>query len=137
MNLTLQGSLTVSPPSVSETTFPGSVSDTLLSTTPSPKPSAVCSGIKSRNINSPSTFATLTGVGVGDDVSQGDTLYFKCRSPMVLRVTTANPILPGSPLVSLLPICGTIVWEVPQSSYITLLEVQGVGQAEYLVSGQQ
>lgn len=135
--LSLQGSITIGPQTVQETTFPGAVSTVLLSTTPNPKPSAVDSGIKSRNINSPNAFIALSGVGTNDDVTQADTLYFKCRSPLFIRLTTANPLVPMSPLVSVIPVAGTVVMEFPQANYLLLLEVQGVGQAEYLVSGQQ
>lgn len=135
--LVLSGSLTAGPAIVTDTTFPGAVSTVSLTSTPEPKPSQVCSGVKARNVNSPNAFIALSGVGPTDDVTQGDTLYFRCRSPMQIRVTFANPLVPMSPLVSVLPVNGTVLLEVPQNQYITLVEVQGVGQVEYLASGQQ
>lgn len=137
MQLQLNGSLVVAPPMVTDTTFPESTSTISLTCTPSPKPSQVCSGAKQRNANSPNAFITLSGVGPADDVTQADTLYFRCRSPMQIRLTFYNPINPSAPVVSVTPVNGTYFAEYPQNQYLTLLEVQGSGQIEYLASGQQ
>lgn len=136
--LMLQGSITVGPAVVTETTFPGAVSQVSLSPMPSPKPSQVDTGIKTRNVNSSNAYVALSGAGTGDDVTQGDTLYLRTRSPMLLRLTWNNPLQPGSPTVLAgIPIQGTKFEEYPSDRYLMLIEVQGVGQIEYLVSGQQ
>jgi len=135
--LVLAGSIVVGPAVVSETAFPGAVSTVQLDTTPDQKNSACNSGVKNRTINTPNAFITLSGVGPTDDVTQGDTLYFRSRSPVSVRLTFNNPLVPMSPTVSVIPVNGTLILEAPQSQYLTLLEVQGSGQIEYLVSGQQ
>jgi len=133
----LQGSFVVGPTVVTDSSFPNGVSTATLATTPDPKPSQVDSGLKVRNLNSPNAYVALSGVGVTDDVTNGDTFYFRCRSPVLLRLTFYNPLQPGSPVVSVIPVMGTHVCEYPQDRYLTLVEVQGSGQIEYLVSGQQ
>jgi len=134
------GSLTVGPPCAcdgGDTSYGNGVSNIGLNLFPCPKSSQVDTGVNRRMINSPTTFVTLSGVGADDNVTQGDTLFVRCVSPVLLRVTFYNPNLPMSPWVSVIPLQGMILVEPPQNSYIMMLEVQGVGQIEYLVSGQQ
>lgn len=133
----LEGVLTLGPNEVCEGGFHSSVVKEPLRTSPEPKSSVVNSGLPSVNFNSPNAFQTLGGVGAGQAVTQGDTLYIKSQNPVLVRVTFYNPIVPSAPTVSIFPLCGRMWLEVPQASYLYLLEVQGVGQIVYLVSGQQ
>jgi hypothetical protein len=116
--------------------FPGATAQVSLETTPCQKSSQVDSGIQKRNLNSPGGYVTLTGVGSSDTVTQGDTLYVRTQSPCLIRVTFFNPVVPMSPIVSIIPLQGTMFIEPPASYYVSLLEAQGVGFVEYLVSGQ-
>jgi hypothetical protein len=127
----IDGALTVGPPEVSECGFNSVVLKEPLHTTPDPKSSVVDSGMPTVNVNSPSSFVTLPT----SQVTQGDTLYVKSQNPVLARVTFYNPIVPSAPTVSVFPLCGRMLMEIPQASYLYLLEVQGVGQIVYLVSG--
>ena len=130
----LNGSLLHGPQVASDTAFPGGMDTVTLSLLTNPKPSLVWSGLKQRTINSASSFLTLTGVGTTDDVTQGDTLYFRCRAEMQLRATFNNPS--GSATVSVIPVEGVFIMEFPANQYLSKLEVKGVGTIEYAISGQ-
>ena len=138
--ISITGSLTVGPPCACDCDDSGYGSGTTnigLGLTPCPKSSVVDTGLNRRNVNSPVSFTPLSGVGSTDNVTQGDTLYCKCASPVLLQVTFYNPNIPLTPWVSVIPLQGTVLIEPPQNSYIMGLAVQGVGLVEYLVSGQQ
>lgn len=132
--LSLDGSVQVGPVSSGDNVFPSATSSVNLTSYPNPKPSLVDTGFTTRNVNSPSSFLALSGVGTGDTVTKGDTLYLKCLQKMRVRVTFADT---PSDLVSVFIVVGTLVLEADQASnYIKLLEVMGTGPIEYLVSGQ-
>ena len=131
----LTGEVSVQPDVISDTTFPGAVKSTQLSTTPTQKPSAVDSGIAKRMINTPNAFLALSGVGPTDDVTRGDTLYIKTNSPIQVRLTFAQ--VSGGDLISTLPLYGTCILEIPSDQYLKTIEAKGAGTIEYLISGSQ
>lgn len=103
-----------------------------------PKQVGVSTGAKIRNVNSPSSFVQLSGVGTGDDVTQGATFYIRVVSGLFqVRCTYHNPA--GSPIVSVSPIAGLFIQEadVGNGFYLQELEIQGSGIVEYYVSGPQ
>lgn len=134
----LDGSINIGPTSGGSGGFPASQSSVALASTPSPKSSSVDSGFVVRNINSPSAFVALTGVGAADSVTQCDTFTIRCQSALRVRVTFSDT---PSDLVSELVVMGTLLIEAPPQSntpapnYIKLIEVKGVGIIEYLASG--
>jgi hypothetical protein len=130
----LTGTLTVGPVSSGDNVFPSATSSVNLASTPNPKPSTVDTGMVTRTIASPNAYVGLSGVGASDTVTKCDTFYFKCNSPMKLRITYFDV---GGDIMSVEPVNGTKVSEAPAGNYIKLLEVQGSGPIEYLASGQQ
>jgi hypothetical protein len=91
-------------------------------------------GILSYQVNAPSVYQTLEGVGVGRTVTRGNFLYFKCNTQLSLRLTTDDGV--GGSVVSVVPVYGLVVLEIDDAKYLKLLEVLGSGLVEYLVSGQ-
>lgn len=134
--LVITGSLTVGPPSpVSDGAFPSSIDTVQLAATPNTKQSQVSSGTISRFLNTASpSWAALSGVGAADTVTRGDTLYFRCNSPIKLRLTQADKD-GGADIVSIIQVFGLHLTEFPQNGYLKLLEAQGSSTIEYLVSG--
>jgi|WetSurMetagenome_2_1015567.scaffolds.fasta_scaffold351829_2 hypothetical protein len=130
----LSGSLTFGPANGGTGTFPSSQDTVQLELNPSPKTYGCASGTLSRQISSPSSYATLSGVGASDCVVQATTLYFRCDSQVLLRFTCADPA-GGSNIVSIVPVQGTVVHEFPNNGYLKLLEVLGSARIEYAVSG--
>lgn len=135
--LKLDGSLTGGPPTVSDSTFPGASFLVGLSFAQGhDKQFGVASGVLTRLLaTGTNAYVTLRGVGADDAVVQGNALYFKCSSPMKLRVTFVDPLNPSVDIVSVIPVVGPLVLEAPDDSYIKLLECTGSGPVEYLVAG--
>jgi hypothetical protein len=87
------------------------------------------------DVNSPApAFQALDGVGAGQSVTQGNTLYLRTTAPMTMRFTFADP-MGGPDIVSLVPVQGLLIWEGSALGYLKLIEAQGVGGIEYFVSG--
>lgn len=127
------GSIIAGPQGSGDCGFPSSIVNTSFGTIPSQLPSAVLVS-HSRQVNSPSAFVALDGVGVASTVTQGNFLYVKANAAILLRLTMFGN---SGPIVSVLPLQGPLVMEFPASNYLYLLEAQGVGGVEYLVSGNQ
>lgn len=93
-------------------------------------------GVQTRNLNSPSAYVVLSGVGPDDTVTRGDTLYVFAPQPILVRITTDDGV--GGDVVSVLPLDGLMILEINQVRYLKLLEAQGAcNGVEYFVSGQQ
>ena len=130
----LEGSLIGGPPAVSELSFPNSQFIIGLSYADGcAKQWLVATGVLTRQLSSGS-FVVLSGVGPGDTVTQGTSLYFKCNVAMQLEVTFHPPS--GPDIVSVIPVRGPLVLETPDDSYyIVGLRCLGSGPIEYLVAG--
>lgn len=113
--------------------FPGAALNVPLSFGGGPKQFGAATGILTRNVSSPSSFATLDGVGATATVTQGTLLYFKTQSAMVLRLTTDDGV--GGTATASVPVQGLFVLEFPTTRPLELLEVQGSGLIEYFVCG--
>ena len=87
------------------------------------------------NLNSPSAFATLDGVGSGESVTKANTLYFFSKTPVQLRLTTDDGL--GGSVVATVPVYGLVLLEFPDTMFLKLLEAKGTGQLEYVASGNQ
>lgn len=134
----VDGTLTAGPPSVSEGLFPAMVATAplFLKNGLPGKGYQVGTGVLTQRVNAPFPgFAPLTPVGPFGVVSKGDTLYMKCISPMIVRITRQDPL--GPDVTYLVPLDGMFFQEFPSNMLLTLLEVQGSGDIEYFVSGQQ
>jgi hypothetical protein len=140
---TLDATLTETPQGASDSSAFPSATTTIpfgLNTAPNAKPVMASTGRMTRLINSPSAFVTLEGVGTNDTVQQASTLYARVRSGgFQFRVTFANPPVPLSPIVSILPQAGVLLLEPDAASgfYVTKFEVQGSGTLEWYASGVQ
>lgn len=94
-----------------------------------------CTGVLTRQVASPSAFVQLEGVGSDRTVTEGNLLYFRCNANMSLRITTDDGS--GGNVVSVVPVSGLVVIEFDDAKFLKLLELQGTGPVEYLVSGNQ
>jgi len=130
----LNGTLTFGPSSSGGDVFPSSIDSLQLATTPNPKPMPVATGTMSRNLQSPNTYITLSGVGTNDTVQQADTFYLRCDAPIKLRLTIVDPA-GGADIVAVIPHQGTMFKEFPTNGYLKLVEAMGSARMEYAVSG--
>jgi hypothetical protein len=123
------GNIVASPGAASDCAFPAAVTQIAFGSGGNILANA--SSLNSKSVNSAAAFVPLDGVGVGETVTTGTFLYVRTNQEMTLRLTTQ-----GAPdLVAEIPIWGTMIFQFPQSKYLKLLEVKGVGTLEYLVAG--
>lgn len=138
---TLDATLTETPQGASDGSQFPSASTTIpfgLNTSPNAKPVQASTGRILRQINSPSAFVQLDGVGTGDAVTQASTVYLRVRTPAwQARITFNNPANVMSPIVSVLPIAGVLLLEPDYASgfFVTKVEIQGSGSVELYASG--
>ncbi len=130
--VTITGSLVAGPPQASDTAFPSGVTQIAFATQPTQKPAQVQTGAQVRQVQSPTVFVPLDGVGTGETLTQGTTLYVRVIGPMRLRATFADTPLD---VVSELPAKGLLVFEVDEAHPLKLLEAKGSGTVEYFISG--
>jgi hypothetical protein len=134
----LDGSLSVGPDVVSDSSFPSGTHTEPLSLAPQKKLVNASTGTLERNLASAGSFATLSGVGPTDTVQQGTLLYVRVAggSGFQIRLTLQDPG-GGSDIVSILPIDGTQMFEFPSNGYLKGLEAKGNGKIVYLIAGPQ
>lgn len=133
--LTLTGSLQEQPNTLNDGAFPSGVSSLpfTLNTGASPKCANASTGIQHTTVSSPNSYVTLAGVGPTSTVVQGDTLYLRTTSPMLVRLTFKTS---GADLVSVVPVQGLLMIESSADQYVKLIEVQGSGVVEWFASGK-
>lgn len=90
-------------------------------------------GVLTRTINSPSAFVPLDGVGPNATVTQGNFLYLKSDGQLDIRITHDDGS--GGQTVVIVPVHGVFIQEFPTTKSLELLEAQGSGKIEYLVTG--
>lgn len=140
-SITLLGTLTMGPQGSCEGGFPGGLLQMQFGLGGS-CPGAGSKPINARfysvaQVNSPTpAFQMIDGVGTGEAVTQGTVLYLRTTVPLVLRLTQADPV-GGPDLVSVVPVHGLLIMELPSNGYLKLIEAQGLGQIEYVVAGNQ
>lgn len=88
----------------------------------------------SQDINSPSAYVAIDGVGTGESVTQANTVYIRTVVPMQIRATFANPE-GGADIVSIVPVLGLFILEPSAAGYVKLLEAKGQGKVEVFASG--
>jgi hypothetical protein len=130
----LSGSLTLGPSGGGSGSFPTSQDVISLSLTPSPKQSAVMASGLQVNLNSPSAYVALSGIGTGGIVQQCTTLYIRSDTNVMLRLTFHDPN-GGADIVSEVPLCGLKLDEYQQNGYLKLLEAKGAARLEYAAAG--
>lgn len=136
--VTLLGNLTSGPQGICEGGFPSGIFQVqfgLAGSCPGAgtKP-ALVSAYGTPNINSPSSYVTLPGVGSSSTVTQANTLYMRTTVPFLVRLTFATPG-GGSDTVSVVPVLGLLILEPRSDGYLKLIEAQGIGSIEYYASG--
>jgi len=132
--VSLSGVLTAGPTGSGDAVFPAATFQAPLGLLGgSAKQYGVATGILTRNLQSPSAFVTLDGVGTAATVTQGSFLYFKTDGAIDLRITTDDGS--GGQDVVVVPVQGLLVMELPTNKPLELLEAQGSGKLEYLVAG--
>lgn len=129
----LSGTIIAGPQTVVDSTFPSMQSTAGLHTTPSPKGWNVCTGLLSRNVNSPSAYVPLNGIGPTGDVVNADFLYLRSNATLKLRITQTDGL---GTLVSEQYFSGLKIIEFPSTNCAVLVEVKGTATIEYLASGQ-
>jgi len=130
----INGTLIAGPPTASDSSFPAGVTNIVFGTNPGQKPAPVQTGAQVRQLNSPSTFVALDGVGVGETLIEGNTFYARTQSPMKYRITfKETPV----DVVSVIYPKGLLIVEIDEQHPILLIEAMGVGTIEYYVSGNQ
>lgn len=132
--LDLQGALIGGPPTGGDV-FPASTFAVPLRLRTIPKGFGVATGVLTRQVNSPSVFTTLSGIGANDTVTQADVLYFKASGPVALQLTTDDGL--GGDIVATLSCDGLVLMEFPTSNFLKGLEVRGSATVEYFASGQR
>jgi len=139
-SVTLLGNLTAGPQGVCEGGFPSGVLQVAFGLAGScPGAGTKPAGKKfwtSQEINSPSTYTTLDGIGTGQSVTQVNTFYLRTTVQFLFRLTFADPA-GGPDIVSIVPVAGLFILEPSSAGYLKQLEAQGQGKVEYFASGNQ
>jgi hypothetical protein len=131
---TLQGTLVSGPPRSASGTFPAGLVSIAFTLRPANKSAAV--SVKAvRNLQSPSSYATLHGIGSGEDVAQANFLFVQTDNPIDIRITSDDGA--GGSVVAVVSVNGLLMIEKPADKFIKLLEAQGTGVVEYFASGNQ
>jgi len=116
---------------VTDATLPSGLTSIQFGLRPSKK-SALASSGSVRTISSPSSYVSLDGVGTGESVTQGNFIYLRTSVPMLLRLTTYSS---GGDVTAILPIDGIFAMEFDRTRYLKLVELQGAGTVEWLITG--
>lgn len=131
--VTLSGTVTVGPATSSGYGSPAAVNTVAFATSPTPKPATVYAS-ETRNINSPSAYVEMSGIGPDSAVTRANFLYLKTSATMKVRLTMVDS---PADLVAEEWILGLRNMEFPDDHALALLEVQGTGSVEYIASGTQ
>lgn len=133
LQVRLSGTMIAGPAQVSECwEFPSGTTTIPLALFPACKQFVVATGDQFVNLNSPSSFATLAGVGT--TVTRGHTLLVRTQTSISFRLTQQDPSL--TPTVKVIPgVDGLLLLEFGVGFELSLLEAEGVGNVEYSVWG--
>jgi hypothetical protein len=128
----LAATLIAGPQQVQDTQFPSATVNIPFGLLPTTKAYNVDTGTQTPQVNSPSVFVTLSGIGTGQTVTQALTLYVRCLIPMQIRLTFSGDATP-----KVIYLQGVLLLEASVAAPITLLEAMGAGQVEFWASGNQ
>lgn len=87
------------------------------------------------NVNSPSAFTGLDGIGPNYAVTRATFLFLRTSTVMSIRLTFDDGA--GGSTTSVVEVNGLFLIEANASKFIKLLEAQGVGAVEFFASGNQ
>ena len=130
--ITVAATLIAAPAQSTDQQFPSGTTTIPFVTTPSPKTYNVDTGRNTAQVNSPSSFVALQGLGANGPVTQAHTVYIRTSVPMNVRLTYQ-----GGSALGPLPIQGVFFLEVPPATPLTLVEIEGSGTVEYYFAGNQ
>jgi hypothetical protein len=131
--VTCDGTLKAGPPKASTSGFPTGVVNTSFSLRPAQKLASVSTQAVRNLATGAGVYATLHGIGTGEDVTQGTFLYVRTDSDFLIRITTDDGS--GGSVVAVLPVSGLLIFEAQPGKFIKLLEASGSGVVEYYASG--
>ncbi len=129
----ISGTLVAGPQAVCDSAFPSGSLELKFGVGPCGCKPAAVQCYNTKNVNAPSVYVALDGIGTGESVTQANTLYVRAPTPLNLRLTTDDGA--GGSVVAIVPISGVWVMEFPSNKFLKLLEVLGVGPIEYYASG--
>jgi hypothetical protein len=136
--VTLLGNLTAGPQGVCEGGFPSGVLQVAFGLAGSCPGAGTKPALKkfwtSQDVNSPSAFVALDGIGPGQSVTRANTFYLRSLSAMQLQLTFLDPG-GGADIVSIVPVQGLLILEPSETGALKLLEAKGAGKVEYFASG--
>jgi hypothetical protein len=132
--VSVSGSITLGPSSGGDGSFPASQDTVPLALSQPTKQAGAMTGCMSRQLNSPSSYVTLSGVGATDTVTRCDFLYIRSDAPIKVRVTQVDPA-GGADIVSELNLQGPWTHEFPANGYVKLVEAKGSARIEFAFSG--
>jgi len=133
LQVSLTGQLVAGPSASSDNQFPSGTDTTPFGLVQDPRQYAVRTGTQQVNVNSPSSFTALGGIGSSSSVSSAFLLYMRTTIGMDVRITRVNPA--GGSFVTTEHVAGLLVYECDAAQPITLVEVQGAGQLEFAAFG--
>jgi hypothetical protein len=126
--LTLAGSELVATPQCAAGSVPSGITNIPLALNPCNKPFNVSTGDQQYTANSPSSYVTLSGIGVGG-VTAASFFWMNCPTGIQVKLTLAD----ASTLVVF--VSGNFMLEATAGKEVTLAQVQGSATIEYFASG--
>jgi hypothetical protein len=121
-------------PTCGDGSFPSGMTTIPLALNPPNKPYAVTTGDQIANVNSPSVFVALGGIGAGGSVTLATTLMVRTSTSIALQLTQNNGGS-GTNTITLGSLSGLFIWEAPTGWEIEGVSVKGSGTIEYWAGG--
>lgn len=129
--IAVTGSIVAGPLGSQDTGFPNGVQNIALRV---PSISAPVS-FYSQKLVTAAAFAELDGIGTGKAVTKALFLYLATNGPCQLRITYQADS--GPDIVSVEPLNGTLLKQLPAGNYIKLVEILGTVTVEYFAAGNE
>ncbi len=126
----LSGTITSGQAIATSGAFPSMSANAVLGLATNPKSFQKSTGsIQGSIATASNVYQTLSGIGADQTVPEADFFYMRCDGPLKVRVTQS---IAGTPTVSVHKVHGPFLMQPPASDPITLVEVTGSANIEYL-----
>ncbi len=89
------------------------------------------------NVNSPTTFYALPGVGPSGSVTLGTFAFLRLGSRFEVKITQYGTVSGDPDIVSTFPVTGVAILNYPNENAIKSIELKGAGAVEYIVAGMK